>query len=203
MILDDNPLEYYISGKLCIDPIYKHLNDYMPDEGTILDVGCGYGLIGNILSKKSGLRQIVGIDLDEKKIHIARQTAMCNDNLNFDLRDVCDLDAFEADGILLIDVLHYWGKEKQKAVISKICRFLNKGGKLLFRDVCKTNSWKHQLTRWSEVFSTSIGQNHKGDGLNFADIDFYLTEFKCNGLVLEKKLDHLGKGSNITLLFSK
>ena len=196
-------LEYYVSGKLGIDPIYKHLDDYMPDDGSILDVGCGCGLAGNILSKKSDLRQIVGIDLDEKKIHIARQTAIYNDNLNFDLRDVCDLEAFEADGILLIDVLHYWDKKKQKALISRICKFLNKGGKLLFRDACRTNSWKHQLTQWSEVFSTRIGQNPKGDGLNFADIDFYLTEFKRNGLVLEKKLDHLGKGSNITLLFSK
>lgn len=196
-------LEYYISGKLRIDPIYKHLDDYMPVEGAILDVGCGYGLAGNILSKKSGLRRIVGIDLDEKKIHIARQTAMYNYNLNFDLRDVCDLQAFQADGILLIDVLHYWNKEKQKVLISKISEFLNKGGKLLFRDACKTDSWKHRLTRWSEVFSTGIGYNPKGDGLNFADIDFYLTEFQRNGLVLKKKLDHLGKGSNITLLFAK
>ncbi len=196
-------VEYYIAGKLGIDPIYRHLDDYMPVEGEILDVGCGWGLASNILSKRSDLRGIVGIDLDEKKINIARQTARYNDNLNFELQDVCDLDFFEADGILLIDVLHYWDKEKQKVLIAKICKFLNDGGKLLFREACKSDGWKHKITQWSEVFSTKMGYNPKGDGLNFADIDFYLTEFKRNGLVLQEKLDHLGKGSNMTLLFTK
>jgi len=196
-------VERYIRWKLRLDPIYRHVDGLIPEQGAVLDLGCGYGLMSNILARKSLRRQVVGVDFDERKIGVARGTAAWALNLKFELGDLFDWDFPPADAVVLVDVLHYWRRDGQRRIISKAAACLSSGGTLLFRDACREDTWRHRVTVWSERFSTISGHNRPGQGLHFADRDFYLRAFTEEGLELTAEPPGLGPGSDAVMVFRK
>jgi cyclopropane fatty-acyl-phospholipid synthase-like methyltransferase/aryl carrier-like protein len=80
-----------------------------PKEGdTILDVGCGYGLISQYIAEKTGAN-VVGVDLSSSAIAYADRLAESDSRLRFDVMDVRDLRF--APGtfthIISIDTIYY------------------------------------------------------------------------------------------------
>ena len=51
---------------------------HVPTEGTILDLGCGHGVLANYLALRSPRRRVLGFDLSEHRIAIARSVALPN-----------------------------------------------------------------------------------------------------------------------------
>src|SRR5438132_13301334 len=45
---------------------------YVPKKGFIVDLGCGHGLFACVLREGSPTRRVLGIDLDPRKIEVAR-----------------------------------------------------------------------------------------------------------------------------------
>lgn len=59
--------------RLCIEQISKHLNEGM----EVLDMGCGSGIL-SIASILLGAKKVVGIDIDENAVRIAKENAALN-----------------------------------------------------------------------------------------------------------------------------
>ncbi|MDQ0340177.1 16S rRNA (guanine1207-N2)-methyltransferase [Caldalkalibacillus uzonensis] len=51
----------------------------LPWEGTIVDVGCGYGPIGLAVAKESARRQVVMVDINRRAVELAQKNARLND----------------------------------------------------------------------------------------------------------------------------
>ena len=196
-------VESYITWKLRLDPIYRRVDEIVPLEGFILDLGCGFGLMSNILARKSLHRRVKGVDFDKPKIEIANRTVPARLDTSFETQDIRQWEYPNADTVLLIDVLHYWSEETQKSIIEKVGACLPEGGTVVFRDALDESKWRHRLTAWSEVFSTTAGQNRRGETLCFLHRDFYLSTFKRAGLELFSEPPNLGRGSNAVLIFRK
>lgn len=82
-VFSKNEVDY--GSKLLIDTFIP------PDvDGTILDVGCGYGPIGLALARSYPNRQIHMIDINERAIQLAKENAEQNhiDNVNIFESDV-------------------------------------------------------------------------------------------------------------------
>ena len=47
----------------------------MPAEGTLLDLGCGYGPITVVLATVAPLAQVVAVDVNERARELARRNA--------------------------------------------------------------------------------------------------------------------------------
>src|SRR4051812_26228010 len=47
----------------------------LPDEGRILDIGCGFGLFAAYFGQTQPARNIVGVDPDAKRIAMARRVS--------------------------------------------------------------------------------------------------------------------------------
>jgi len=63
--------------RLCIEQIIKHL-----DEGMeVLDMGCGSGIL-SIAAILLGAKDVVGIDIDENSVRIAKENAALNNIYN-------------------------------------------------------------------------------------------------------------------------
>jgi 1-acyl-sn-glycerol-3-phosphate acyltransferase len=169
-------VETRIAWKLRFDRVYRKVDNYIPEEGQVLDLRCGYGLMSNILAHKSLRRQVIGIDSDKSKITIAKQTALATNNLSFESADILNWDYPEADAVILVDALHYWTKEEQHTIISKACKRLRSSGTLFFRS---------------------------REGLLFSEKEFYLKAFREEGLRLVAEPQELRRGSNIVLVFKK
>jgi len=196
-------IESYIAWKLRLDPIYRQIDEIIPDEGPVLDLGCGYGLMSNILGRKSFRRHVLGVDFDRRKVGVAQRTAVASLNVFFELHDINEWNYPAADAVVMVDVVHYWPEDQQRSIMQKACACVRQGGTLVFRDALASAGWRHRLTVWGEYFSTRTGHNQRGNGLHFCERDFYVREFENAGMKLYSELSHMGRGSNSVLVFRK
>lgn len=161
-------LEWYCKIKVGLESNYKLFESYLPKEGKIIDVGCGYGFLPLMLSFTGNKREIVGIDYDDEKIGVAANCISKSDKVNFVCADVTQYEYEHADAFVISDVLHYLSAEQQSEVISRCAIKLNKNGVMIIRDADADKKTRHLGTRYTEAFSTNSGFNKtKEGGLHF------------------------------------
>ena len=162
-------LEWYMKVKLRLEKYYQLFHELLPKEGSILDIGCGYGFMSYMLHFAAPARNITGIDYDEEKIDTALHCFSKNDSINFFYSDVTSFNFKKYDAIILADMLHYLQPAQQRSVIETCIKSLNPGGMVIIRDGNKDLKDKHKGTRLTEFFSTKfIGFNKtSSEGLSF------------------------------------
>jgi 2-polyprenyl-3-methyl-5-hydroxy-6-metoxy-1,4-benzoquinol methylase len=152
-------LEWYLKVKLGLEKNYDMFHHYLPEEGQITDIGCGYGFMSYMLSFLSGGRKITGIDYDERKIEVAQNCEAKSDRLEFICGNALEMDIPMSRGIILADVLHYFPENEQEILLGCCIDKLEEGGVLIIREADRQMGRKHFGTRLSEFFSTQIGFN--------------------------------------------
>src|SRR5213593_3202151 len=82
---------------------------YVPNKGFIVDLGCGHGLFACVLREASPTRRVLGIDLDPRKIDVARGAIQDTQWLRFEVGDIvadvpprCDAVALGEGGPLVV-----------------------------------------------------------------------------------------------------
>lgn len=150
-------LEWYCKIKTRLEKDYQLLESMVPQKGSILDIGCGYGFLAYMLHYTSKDRTITGIDYDAEKITVASNNFDKNASLEFICSDVSSLskETFY-DGILILDVLHYLTPSEQTILLENCVSILQKGGNLIIRDGFEDLKKKHKGTVWTEIFSTKL-----------------------------------------------
>ncbi|MFO0675121.1 MAG: methyltransferase domain-containing protein [Polyangiaceae bacterium] len=110
----------------------------LPEEGRILDVGCGFGLFAGYFGQTQPKRTVVGVDPDARRVGIAERVSRSlglagNRFLVGDVRDAHVEGPF--DGIYVLDVMHHIPKEDQEAVLVRLRDMLAPGGVLVVKDI--------------------------------------------------------------------
>jgi 1-acyl-sn-glycerol-3-phosphate acyltransferase len=146
-------LEWYLRIKLRLEKNYASFDALLPTEGTILDLGCGYGFLGYMLQFRSPARIIIGVDYDEEKIETARHGYSKTDRLEFFHADVREFGLGRYNGIVISDVLHYLAADDQQRLIEKCLDALYPGGVLIIRDGNADLGDRHRGTALTEFFS--------------------------------------------------
>ncbi|KOV83467.1 methyltransferase domain-containing protein [Nocardia sp. NRRL S-836] len=78
-------------GMADVGQIDRMLGLLDPKEGdTILDMGCGYGLISKYIAEQTGAR-VIGVDLSASGIAYAQRLAESDSRLSFEVQDANDL----------------------------------------------------------------------------------------------------------------
>ncbi len=122
----------FVRWKLRLDRIFGLLAAENLGSGTVVDLGCGYGMALSLAAFSDNRRRLVGCDLDAHRIAVAREAL---GTLNADL-SVADIRHFElppAGLILILDVLQYLLADEQLALLKRCCSALAPQGKLVFR----------------------------------------------------------------------
>jgi uncharacterized protein (DUF2062 family)/SAM-dependent methyltransferase len=122
----------FVRWKLRLDRIFGLLAAEDLGSGTVVDLGCGYGMALSFAAFGDNHRRLVGCDLDGHRIAVARQALGA---LNTDLRvaDVRGLDLPPAGLILILDVLQYLPADEQLGLLKRCCSALTPQGKFIFR----------------------------------------------------------------------
>jgi trans-aconitate methyltransferase len=125
---------------------FEALEPHGPDAGLIVDLGCGHGLFANLLSVTAPARRIVGIDLSEKKIAVARKSAAADPRIEFRVGDMtsCALPP-DASCFCLIDVLSYLDDRQKTRLLERLFAALPPGGSLLIKTMHNSPRWKALL----------------------------------------------------------
>lgn len=195
-------LEWYMRIKLRLENNYNFINDIVPRNALITDVGCGYGFLSTMLALVSEERKIVGIDYDETKMLTAKYCTEDLDNLEFIAGDVLKTEIPHSDVIVINDVLHYMSKEKQVLLLERCFSVLNEGGMVIVRDADADLKKRTTGTRITEFFSTRFGFNKTIEKLDFVSGKLIIKTAVKAGLSAEV-VDDTKFTSNITYVLRK
>lgn len=193
-------IEQFVSWKMRMDPVFATLDEVVPRQGFILDLGCGYGMATHWLACFTDGRRFLGVDYDEEKIRVARRSAPEHPRIQFEAGDILEREYPPCDAILLLDVLHYWTPEKQQRILDKARRALRPGGRLVVRDGARAASDAHrQVHRW-ERFATSVGHNKTVEGLHFRTLAELEAALRQAGFARWEVRREAGRDSNLQLI---
>ena len=118
--------------KLRLDPMVARLGDFLPEEGTILDIGCGHGVVSAwMLARSNGLR-IVGIEPDEDRATTARFVLGDRATVHEGAAPG-DLPEVSAAAVVCLDVIHHLDDLDLAKTLAHVRRSLMPGGTLILR----------------------------------------------------------------------
>lgn len=117
------------------------IDESLPKKGTILDLGCGEGVVANYLTKKIN-RKIIGIDLNAKRVPSIKTS-----NLQFKIADISKINIKGISGAVISDALHHMSFTKQAKAISNVYNNMNMGGVLVVKEIDKEEILRGTLSR--------------------------------------------------------
>lgn len=122
----------------------------LPDEGRILDIGCGFGLFAAYFAQTQPARRIIGVDPNAKRVEMARDLAARigltgAEFIAGDARDVAFEGTFAAAYIL--DVMHHIPGADQIALLERLRDLLVPRGVLVIKDITTEPTFGVEFTR--------------------------------------------------------
>jgi uncharacterized protein (DUF2062 family)/trans-aconitate methyltransferase len=154
------PVRSFVRWKLRLDRIFELLANENLGSGTVVDLGCGYGITLSFVTFGDNHRRLVGCDVDAHRIAVARQ-ALGSLNADVTVADIRHFVVPPAGLILILDVLQYLSVDEQSALLKRCCSALAPGGTLVFRVHDREHGVRSKITMALErlIFAS------KGDGL--------------------------------------
>ncbi|MEI6970691.1 MAG: MMPL family transporter [bacterium] len=192
-------VEQYVFWKTKTDPMFPLLDECVPANARVLDLGTGYGLVPQWLRACSPDLTFVGIDYDADKIRVAKAVAQYSQGFVFKTGNLVTEPYPLSDAALLMDVLHYMPDAEKKIVLGKAHGALTGGGLLVMRDANRSKGLKHRLVDWGEIWAVLVGHNMATRGLYFASTEEYMAMLAEAGFHSIKVHSNGGLGSNVFL----
>jgi SAM-dependent methyltransferase len=175
----------FARNKLRFDPVFLTLlqRGVLPDRGTLLDLGCGQGLLLALLvAARDQFRDgqwppgwpppplnltLQGVEIDSNRAGLAQRVLVGQARVM--PQDVRDATFPPCSAIVLLDVLLYLEERDQLAVLEKSAAALEPGGLLLLREGDAGAGFAFQMTRWSERL-LEISRGHLHDRLHHRSV---------------------------------
>ena len=121
----------------------------LPDEGRILDIGCGFGLFAAYFGQTQPERRIVGVDPNAQRVEMARRVSdsvgLSNTFVAGDARDVALQGPFS--GAYVLDVMHHIPEKDQLPLLQRLRDLLAPRGVLVIKDITTEPTFGLEFTR--------------------------------------------------------
>jgi 2-polyprenyl-3-methyl-5-hydroxy-6-metoxy-1,4-benzoquinol methylase len=131
-------------------PFLEEIDQWLPEEGRVLDLGSGFGLFSLYFATTQPKRHVVGVELSEKRVVQARSSAqrLGLHNVEYHVANVLEWDAPGGlfDAIYMLDVLHHLPHDSVPTFLARLVSLLEPGGTLLLKDVSDKPRYKMLFT---------------------------------------------------------
>lgn len=135
---------------------------YVPKKGFIVDLGCGHGLFACVLRESSPTRRVLGIDLDPRKIEVARSAIQDTTWLRFEVGDIAADPPPKCDAVTIVDVLYLMPFDMQEQVLRNAASALGEGGPLIVKAQERRTDPRYAVTYLQEMVTVSLGLTRGG-----------------------------------------
>ena len=141
--------KYFARGKLSGDPVYEQALGVLPSGGTLLDIGCGQGLMLALLIETAAPRfdRMIGIETRPRMARLAR--AAVGDHAEIIEADARTLDLEPCSAALLFDVVQMMSPQEQESMIATVTSMLAPNGVILLREADAAAGWRFEVVRIS------------------------------------------------------
>jgi 2-polyprenyl-3-methyl-5-hydroxy-6-metoxy-1,4-benzoquinol methylase len=140
---------WYAAAKLRSDPVYAAVTQELHASPLpVLDIGCGIGLLACYLRESGFASAIAGFDYDPQKISCAQSMAARSGyaGLSFMTGDArSGLPDFSGH-VVIIDILQFFTREEQVALLRAAASRVAQGGKLIIRTALRDDSMRFRIT---------------------------------------------------------
>lgn len=166
---------HFARGKLGGDPAFKKILalGLLPQNGRILDIGCGQGLLASWLlsaqqvhaagnwpaawPRPPAIRHIHGIELMPRDVERAQNALRQHaSTASFEAGDMCRAEFGPSEAVVILDVLHYVDFAAQDALLKKVHACLTEGGVLLLRVGDAAGGLPFKISNWVDNVVTFI-----------------------------------------------
>jgi 2-polyprenyl-3-methyl-5-hydroxy-6-metoxy-1,4-benzoquinol methylase len=139
----------YRSVFIDLGVLVERIKCWLPDSevSRILEVGCGEGMLIELLAKAYPLARITGIDITPR---IGRLFEGDADRVTFRRQTIADFVAEEpssADLLVLCDVMHHLAPQAHRPLLACASKAIKPGGYLVLKDWERDNSPIHLITK--------------------------------------------------------
>jgi len=121
------------TGQMPPEMFVRLLGGWQPE--SILEMGTGYGILANYLALRYREANVLGVDLNPRRIQAAQATVKGRTNIDFRCQDILTLEESAWDCLVMVDVLHHVGRRNQEPLVRKSWRLLKPGGRFLLREI--------------------------------------------------------------------
>jgi 2-polyprenyl-3-methyl-5-hydroxy-6-metoxy-1,4-benzoquinol methylase len=164
-----------------------------PEQGAALDVGCGHGLLVNLLSRDPTHRglQLSGVDHDAAKIEAASRCAL--PGTLFSTRPLESFSELSFDVISIVDVLYTVNRDAWSSILCNCWRILRPGGIMIVKEVVNRPRWKYWAIMAQESLSVRVFRITKGAAPHFEAPAIYRKAIEQAGFALAEELPLFSK----------
>lgn len=152
---------------------FRRVAAHVPEQGRILEVGCGYGLFANHLALEARARRVSGIDVDVRKIvhgqRAARQALVRGARADLHLEPPGDIPDGPWDAIVIVDVLYLLDVDAQAGLLRSCAEQLALGGSLVVKEMATKPRWKAWWNRAQETVAVKGLHITAGEDFTFVD----------------------------------
>lgn len=149
------------------------VEEVVPRAGTVLDVGCGHGLLACHLALVARDREVVGTDVDGRKVDVARRVAARagarGARVRFEAGPPGHLPAGPWTAVTIVDVLYLLEPAAQRDLLTRAASLLAPGGVLVVKEMGRRPLWKLAVVALQETLSVRVLGITAGSGIRFTD----------------------------------
>jgi 2-polyprenyl-3-methyl-5-hydroxy-6-metoxy-1,4-benzoquinol methylase len=162
---DNLVIRAYCRGRFLIlrGRFLDEIGQYLPEEGTILDIGCGFGLFSLYYAQLFPAACFRGIDRDARHVRLATEAAKRLGLLNatYQVRDAREYRSDEAfAAAYMMDLVHHIPPETVGPLLVELYKSLRSGGCLLVKDVDTRPAYKRWFTHALDLVMSPGGVIH-------------------------------------------
>jgi cyclopropane fatty-acyl-phospholipid synthase-like methyltransferase len=139
------------------------IGQYLPEEGEILDIGCGFGLFSLYYAQLMPAARLRGVDLNARRVEIARAAARRLGLTNVEYA-VGDAREFRPDracaAAYMLDIVHHIPPDTVEPLLGALHKALVPGGRLIVKDVGTQPAYKRWFTHALDRLMSPRGVIH-------------------------------------------
>jgi len=175
----------FVHGRAFLSDL-AFIERYVPKTGFIVDLGCGHGLFACVLREASDTRRVLGIDLDPRKIEVARGAVRDTQWLRFEVGDIVADPPPKCDAVTIVDVLYLLPFDEQERVLRNAASALGEGAPLIVKAQERRTDPRYALTYAQELITVSLGFTRGGhQRFYFASREDATAMFERAGFAME------------------
>lgn len=137
-----------------ICPLHEVIRE-VPAQSAVLDVGCGHGLLLNLLARLGRIRLGYGFDVAAPAVAVARQVADANglsSVVSFEHRSIEQgIPSQGHEVVTVIDVLHHVPNPHKAAFVAALCDVVPDGGRLIVKDMVVRPRWRATANQFHDL----------------------------------------------------